>query len=111
MNASWNANLISYLSTQKTSLPFHSLDGLLDSTSYKIAIISGSAQEDYFKLSADPVKQKAWTERIEPYLNYFGQYSGTPKSRFNEARFNESHDLVNKSQLHTSYFTIYSPSI
>ena len=76
LNASWNANLISYLSTQKTSLPFHSLDGLLDSTSYKIVIISGSAQEDYFKLSVDPVKQKAWTERIEPYLNYFGQYSG-----------------------------------
>ena len=24
---------------------------------------------------------------------------GTPKSRFNEARFNESHDLVNKCQL------------
>ena len=76
LNASWNANLISYLSTQKTNLPFHSLDGLLDSTSYKIAIISGSAQEDYFKLSADPVKQKAWTERIKPFLNYFSHYSG-----------------------------------
>ena len=76
LNASWNANLISYLSTQKTHLPFHSLDGLLDSTSYKIAIMSGSADEDYFKLSADPVKQKAWTERVEPFLNYFGQHSG-----------------------------------
>ena len=25
--------------------------------------------------------------------------NGTPKSRFNEARFNKSHDLVNKCQL------------
>ena len=75
LNVSWNANLVSYLSTQKTRLPFNSLGELLDSTNYKIAILHDSAHEDDFKLSADSNKQKAWSERIEPYLDMFPDYS------------------------------------
>ena len=75
LNISWNANLVSYLSTQKTQLPFNNLGELLDSTDYKIAIVPESSAEDDFKLSRDSNRQKAWTERIKPYLDMFPTYS------------------------------------
>ena len=80
LNVSWNANLISYLSTHKISMPFESLEKLLQATNFKIAIIPESAQEDNFKLSSDPIKQKIYNQRIKPYLYDWGSYSGR---RFN----------------------------
>ena len=76
LNVSWNANLISYLSTHKISMPFESLEKLLQATNFKIAIIPESAQEDNFKLSSDPIKQKIYNQRIKPYLYDFDSYSG-----------------------------------
>ena len=76
LNASWNANLISYLSTHKINMPFDSLEKLLEATNYKIAIIPESAQEDNFKLSSDPIKQKIYIQRIKPSLYDFDSYSG-----------------------------------
>ena len=76
LNVSWNANLISYLSTHKISMPFESLEKLLQATDFKIAIIPESAQEDNFKLSSDPIKQKIYNQRIKPYLYDFDSYSG-----------------------------------
>ena len=57
-------------------MPFESLEKLLQATNFKIAIIPESAQEDNFKLSSDPIKQKIYIQRIKPYLNYFDSYSG-----------------------------------
>ena len=68
--------LISYLSTHKTNLPFNNLETLLSSTSYKIAVLPGSATADWFRYSSDPLTQRAWIERIEPYLDEFHTYSG-----------------------------------
>ena len=76
LNASWNANLKSYLSTHKINMPFDSLEKLLEATNYKIAIIPESAQEDNFKLSSDPIKQKIYIQRIKPSLYDFDSYSG-----------------------------------
>ena len=76
LNVSWNANLISYLTTHKISMPFESLEKLLQATNFKIAIIPESAQEDNFKLSSDPIKRKIYNQRIKPYLYDFDSYSG-----------------------------------
>lgn len=76
LNTSWNANLISYLAIQKTHLPFNNLETLLSLTSNKIALLPGSAEEDEFRYSTDPLMQRAWTERIEPYLDEFHTISG-----------------------------------
>ena len=76
LNASWNANLKSYLSTHKINMPFDSLEKLLEVTNYKIAVIPESAQVDNFKLASDPVKQKIFAQRIKPYLHDFDSYSG-----------------------------------
>ena len=74
LNISWNANLISYLSTSKTILPFTSLETLIDSTDYRIAIIPNTAQEESFKDHNLPIRQKAWDERIAPYLEQYSSW-------------------------------------
>ena len=51
INTTWNAILISYLSIQKTNLPFNNLETLLSLTSNKIALLPGSAEEDEFRYS------------------------------------------------------------
>ena len=71
LNVSWNANLISYLSTSKRVLPFTSLETLIDSTNYRIALIPNTAQEESFKGHELPSRQKAWDERIQPYLEQY----------------------------------------
>ena len=65
--------LISYLATRKIVLPFNSVEELVKKSDYKIAIIPGTNAENVFKYSSDETWQKAWNERIEPYLqNYAG---------------------------------------
>ena len=65
--------LISYLATRKIVLPFNSVEELVKKSDYKIAIIPGTNAENVFKYSSDELWQKAWNERIEPYLqNYAG---------------------------------------
>jgi len=75
LNIAWNANLISYLATSKINLPFDSIATLLSLTNYQIAINPGTSLEDTFKLSTDLTYQKAWSERIEPYLDYYRPYA------------------------------------
>ena len=76
LNTTWNANLISYLSTHKINMPFDSLEKLLKETNYKVAVHSGTTQESNFKLSSDPIKQKIYIQRIKPSLYDFDSYSG-----------------------------------
>ena len=40
-------------------------------TDYKIGVKVGANQQDYFKLSKDPLLQKAYSERIEPYMDQY----------------------------------------
>ena len=76
LNTTWNANLISYLATHRIHFPFNSLETLLELSSYKIALASGTMHEEYFKLSKVPTIQKAWAERIEPHLETLQPFSG-----------------------------------
>ena len=67
----WEAMLVSYLSTKIIVLPFTNIQELLKNSDYRIGLIGGTSQEDYFKLSSDPFMQKAYNERIEPFLEEF----------------------------------------
>ena len=65
--------LLSFLTVEKQNLPFKNVKTLLDNTNYKIVPLPGSALEDVFKLSTEPIYEKAWKERVEPYIkNYLG---------------------------------------
>ena len=74
MNTAWQANLISSLTISQISLPFTNLEQLVTMSNYKIAIYPGSAYEDLFKLSFDPIRKKAWEEKIQPYLKDYQKY-------------------------------------
>ena len=63
--------LVSYLSTRIIILPFTNIRELLKNSDYRIGLIGGTSQEDYFKLSLDPIMQEAYNERIEPFLEEF----------------------------------------
>ena len=73
----WEAMLISYLSTRFITLPFYGVKSLIEKSDYQIALWPGTAFEDTFKLSIDPAFEKAWSERIEPYLDVYQKYAGT----------------------------------
>ena len=72
----WEAMLISYLATRVIILPFDGVASLIDKSNFQIAVWPGTSLEDAFKLSTDPAFKKAWTGRIEPYLNYYQTYAG-----------------------------------
>ena len=74
INLAWQANLISYLTISKQSLPFTNLKSLVETSDFQVAIVPGSSDEDFFKLSFNPVHQRAWKERIEPNLEAYRVY-------------------------------------
>jgi hypothetical protein len=67
----WLAMLISYLSTRVIVLPFHSIAEMVKINDYRLYIEPGGYSQDSFKLSTDPDWKKAWTEKIEPYLEEY----------------------------------------
>ena len=48
-------------------MPFDSLEKLLTTTNYEVAVQSESTQESNFELSSDPIKQKIYAERLQTY--------------------------------------------
>ena len=66
--------LISYLAARVIVLPFDDIATLLTKSNFQISIIAGSTMEDHFKLTKDDVWQRAWKERIEPYLEDYRTY-------------------------------------
>ena len=67
--------LISYLATSSIVIPFDSIATMLrTSNTFKIEVKPGSSHEDDFKLSKDPIWQEAWTDRIEPFLEFYKPY-------------------------------------
>ena len=75
---SFAANIISTLLTRVMIIPFNDIQSLLEKTNYLISVFPGSSQVDRFKLSSDTHYQRAYAERIEPYLNDFERsYAGT----------------------------------
>ncbi len=50
----------------------------MSKSNYKVIISPGTAVEDYFRRSKDPILQEVWTERIKPnYKNYKTKYAIT----------------------------------
>ncbi len=72
----WEAMLISYLATRVVSLPFNDINEIVTKTNYRIIITPGSANEDFFRYNKDPIFQRAWKERIKPYLEEYKKYNG-----------------------------------
>ena len=77
INLAWQANLISYLIISKLFLPFTNFESLVKTSDFQIAIVPGSSDEDMFKLSLNPIYQRAWKERIEPNMEEYKEYDYT----------------------------------
>jgi hypothetical protein len=75
----WEAKLISQLATRVTVLPFNSIEQLVRTSEYRLYVAPGTANEDDFKYSTDPVMQEAWTKKIEPYLEEYKVIKGYKK--------------------------------
>ena len=74
---SFTANIISTLLTRVMNLPFNDIQSLVEKTNYLISVFPGSSQVDRFKLSSDIHDQRAYAERIKPYLDDFERsYAG-----------------------------------
>ena len=67
----WEAMLISYLATRVIVLPFNNIRELVDQSTFVISLFPGSAYMDSFKFSEDPDWQRAWKQRLEPYLDNY----------------------------------------
>ena len=71
----WEAMLISYLATRFIVLPFNNIRELVDQSTFVISLFPGSSYMDAFKFSEDPDWQRAWKERLEPYLDNYDDTS------------------------------------
>ena len=67
----WEAMLISYLATRVIVLPFNNIKELVDQSTFVISLFPGSSYMDAFKFSEDPDWQRAWKQRLEPYLDNY----------------------------------------
>ena len=99
----WEAMLVSYLSTKVVVLPFTNIFELLKNSDYRIALIGGTSQEDYFKLSSDPIVQQAYYERIEPYLEEFAPFY----SNLNDLLLRDESLAVFNNYFRVSYLPSY----
>ena len=73
----WEAMIVSYLSTRIISIPFNGIPSLITNTDYNILTLPGSVLADSFKHSKDSFWQRAWKERMEPFLDDYAKQYGT----------------------------------
>ena len=96
----WEAMLVSYLSTRKTTLPFNTLEEMYRNTEIRLALIPSTSFEDQFKYSPDPFWRKIYEERLEPSLK---EYSDYPDHMFDMVHFIKD-DF--ETALYDAYFVI-----
>ena len=70
----WKAALGASLLVRRINLPFDGLESLLKNSDYKVAVMPDSIFEDEIKFSNIPMWQEAWTERVEPHLDFYMEY-------------------------------------
>ena len=63
--------LISYLSARTITLPFNNIEEMILKTDFKIYLRPYSSQMDSLRYSSDPILQRAFTERVEPNLQFY----------------------------------------
>ena len=61
----YEGKLISYVISRDTILPINNLEDILRHSEYQLMVQSGSAEEDYFKLSTSWPKNKIWSNTME----------------------------------------------
>ena len=92
----WEAMIVSYLSTRIINIPFDGIPDLIINTDYNLLALPGSSQADSFKHSKDPIWQKAWNERMKPFLDdYTKQYGTGPNGLKDFILDNENFALYN----------------
>ena len=65
----WESGLISHLAFKTTNMPFNTLEEFSENTNFKLVVARGSVFLEFFKHSDDPVRNKIWTEKLEPFLD------------------------------------------
>ena len=75
----WKATLVSSLFVRKVVLPFDGIEELVLFSDSKIFVVPDSALMDRFKFSKDPIWQRAWSERIEPNMDFYDAYLKSEK--------------------------------
>lgn len=55
VSAAYSAVLISFLAVRTPVLPFSDLHGFLEDGTYKLSVVTGNAEYDYFKVNANMV--------------------------------------------------------
>ena len=70
----WTATLVSYLTTQKTILPFEDIPSMLSNTDFQIALQSGTSHQVLFEFSNEPTRIEAWEYRIKQHLDFVTPY-------------------------------------
>ena len=70
----WEAMLVSYLATRKTTIPFTTVTDMYLNTDFRLALIPSTTFEDNFKYSKEPLWQRIYKERIQPYLTEYSSY-------------------------------------
>ena len=76
----WEAGLEASILVRKVNLPFDGLESLLLNSDYKVAVLPDSVYADEIKYSNILMWQKAWKERVEPYLEDYKPYYGKLKA-------------------------------
>lgn len=71
----WEAKWISYLNARIIDSPIDGIDSLMETSNYKIALMPDSSEMEAFKFSKTSQWKKAWTERIEPNLGFYSEYT------------------------------------
>ena len=71
----WEAKWISYLNARIIDSPIDGIDSLMETSNYKIALMPDSPEMEAFKFSKTSQWKKAWTERIEPNLKFYSDYT------------------------------------
>ena len=72
----WEAMLVSYLAVDVQVLPFNSMETLMSSSNYKMAVPPGWYAYSVFEHAKDPTWKAVFTERMEPYVDDFTKYLG-----------------------------------
>ncbi|PSN36657.1 hypothetical protein C0J52_24933 [Blattella germanica] len=67
--AGYSASLISTLASREISLPFHDFQGLLEDGSYKVGVLTNSAQFDNIKLMSELAIRKVYWKLMAPYVD------------------------------------------
>ena len=95
----WEVMFTTFLAIDKIDFPFQDIQTLISNTNFRIAINIDSSNENWFRFSKNPLIQRAWKERIEPYLEEFAEYG-----------YNDFVNILDQSMSETALFT-WEPTI